>query len=355
MPDPDPRTDSADLLDLALDAVRQAMRVCDYVQSRRASFGPGGGAMTKSDRSPVTIADFASQAIVAGILREALGDIRLVGEESAGYLREPQHAEHLSAVLRALAEADVWPDASAAEVLDAIDLGVAEPDHTADAGFWTLDPIDGTKGFVRGDQYCVALAFIRRGVVELGVLGCPRLGPRSLAEPPAPAPAGCAPGTLFSAVRGSGAMMHYDPPNNPDATIETDIAHPGVAFARPVVVAESVESSHTRQDVSQSLVARAWPAGVAPPVRIDSQCKYAVVARGEADIYLRIPRANYTERIWDHAAGALLLTESGCTVTDLDNRPLDFALGRGLDNNRGIVGAPAEVHARLIEAARRLA
>lgn len=39
--------------------------------------------------------------------------------------------------------------------------------------FWVLDPVDGTLGFVRGDQYAVALALIEDGQVTLGVLGCP--------------------------------------------------------------------------------------------------------------------------------------------------------------------------------------
>ena len=39
--------------------------------------------------------------------------------------------------------------------------------------FWTLDPIDGTKGFLRRDQYAIALAYVVDGVVQLGVLGCP--------------------------------------------------------------------------------------------------------------------------------------------------------------------------------------
>lgn len=40
---------------------------------------------------------------------------------------------------------------------------------------WTLDPIDGTKGFLRGEQYAVCLALIIDSVVELGVIGCPNL------------------------------------------------------------------------------------------------------------------------------------------------------------------------------------
>lgn len=66
------------------------------------------------------------------------------------------------------------------------------------AGMWTLDPIDGTKGFLRGEQYAVCLAFIVDSVVQVGVMGCPNL-------PVGGAGAGGERGCLFVAVRGQGA------------------------------------------------------------------------------------------------------------------------------------------------------
>ena len=89
----------------------------------------------------------------------------------------------------------------------------------------------------------------------------------------------------------------------------------------------------------------------APPFRMDSQAKYAVVARGEADIYLRLPtRADYREKIWDHAAGALIVTEAGGVVTDSAGRPLEFRQGRELAANRGVVVSNGRLHAQIIEA-----
>ncbi len=75
---------------------------------------------------------------------------------------------------------------TAAALLDAIDLGADAPDSSSrptERGFWTLDPIDGTKGFIRGQQYAVCLAYIVGSEPVIGVLGCPNL-PRSLEAPP---------------------------------------------------------------------------------------------------------------------------------------------------------------------------
>lgn len=71
---------------------------------------------------------------------------------------------------------------------------------------------------------------------------------------------------------------------------------------------------------------------------MDSQCKYVLVTRGDADIYLRFPRKNeYRENLWDHAAGALLVEESGGVVTDANGKKLDFSSGRQLLSNTGII------------------
>jgi 3'(2'), 5'-bisphosphate nucleotidase len=88
------------------------------------------------------------------------------------------------------------------------------------------------------------------------------------------------------------------------------------------------------------------------PFRIDSQAKYAAVATGNADIYLRLPRpgTDYTERIWDHGAGALVVEAAGGTVTDMHGTPLDFTHGRLLKKNTGIVATNGALHDDVIAA-----
>lgn len=61
-------------------------------------------------------------------------------------------------------------------------------------GFWCIDPVDGTKGFIRGDQYAVCLAYVsQEGEPLIGVLGCPNLDDSS--------------GVLIFAVRDQGAFQ----------------------------------------------------------------------------------------------------------------------------------------------------
>ncbi|MBW2714276.1 MAG: 3'(2'),5'-bisphosphate nucleotidase, partial [Deltaproteobacteria bacterium] len=71
--------------------------------------------------------------------------------------------------------------------------------------------------------------------------------------------------------------------------------------------------------------------------------------------YLRLPSAKgYREKVWDHAAGALVIEEAGGKVTDLDGKPLDLTSGRFLGNQRGIIATNGNFHERVLDAAKEV-
>ena len=317
---------------IAVEAVIEACRLCREVQAALVS----AETLDKKDRSPVTVADFGAQALVSARLAGSFPRDPLVGEEDAAQLRDPANAETLEKVVRHVQARQ--SALSAEQVLAAIDRGT----HAGgvEGRCWTLDPIDGTKGFLRGEQYAVALALLEGGEVQLGVLGCPNLP----VDPDRPdGPTGC----VFVAVRGEGAFSRPIDGTERRAIRVTEVVKPAEA-----AFCESVESAHSSHSGSAKV---AEILGVTvPPIRIDSQCKYAAVARGEASIYLRLPtRAGYEEKIWDHAAGWAVVTEAGGRVTDIHGQALDFSLGRTLRNNKGVVATNGRVHDRVIEAIRQ--
>ncbi len=313
-----------------LEAVRAAARVCRAVQQRLVT----AETLEKRDKSPVTVADFASQAIVCQRLEVAFPGDPLVGEEGSEELRDGQQTGLRDAVVREVAgEVGGGPGADA--VLDWIDRGAADG---SSARYWTLDPIDGTKGFLRGEQYAVALGLLEDGEVKLGVLGCPNLPDGAGGQ-----------GALFAAVRGEGARAYalWDEDDAQGAEIRVS----QITDTRGARFCESVESAHSNQDEAAEI---ARQLGITQePFRIDSQCKYGSVARADASIYLRMPtRADYREKIWDHAAGMIVVEEAGGRVTDVNGDVLDFAHGRTLDRNRGIVATCGPIHDRVIEVVR---
>ena len=97
--------------------------------------------------------------------------------------------------------------------------------------------------------------------------------------------------------------------------------------------------------------------GEADPVRMDSQVKYAFLASGEGEIYLRLlspDRMDYREKIWDQAAGSIIVEEAGGTVTDLDGKVLDFSRGRTLKENRGICASNGLLHDEALAALKKV-
>jgi len=288
-------------------------------------------AIEKKDRSPVTLADFGSQAIINMALQKAFPKDPIIGEETAEAL---VNDSDLGRQVLELVKYEGYP-VTLNEIITAIDYGAHETDFKA--RFWTLDPIDGTKGFIRGDQYAVALALVENGEVVLGVLGCPNL-------PAAPDSTGNGIGCVLHAVKGNAAWIRRlsqdaDNPVFVDAIVDTTRAKFCESF-------EKAHASHeTHHKISESLKI------TADPLRMDSQVKYAAIARGDASIYLRLPRGtDYQEKIWDHAAGAIIVEEAGGRVTDFKGMPLDFSAGRKLLNNRGIVATNGHLHPKILEA-----
>lgn len=318
-------------IQFAIQAVRQASLLVSQIQ-KELVLAEGGASLTKDDLSPVTVADFASQAIVAGLLAQAFPGEPLVAEEDSAALKaNPQALDLVTGfVQRCHAQADEeavcrWIDHQRADTAQR---------------FWTLDPIDGTKGFLRGDQYAIALALVVDGKVQLGVLGCPNLTEACRVEMGGP-------GSLVAAFRGQG-------------TWTTNLQKPG-AYKRLQVsvqdipsqarILRSFESGHT--NVSQiDLFAQAL--GVqAEPVRMDSQAKYAMLAAGGGEIILRLlspARPDYKEKIWDQAAGSIILEEAGGQISDLHGKSLDFTSGRSLTHNRGILASNGSLHQEALRA-----
>lgn len=313
----------------AIEALRMAARLAERVKS-----GITMHQMAKADLSPVTVADYAIQACVAHALQSKFPGHVLVAEERADALRAPDGELMREVVTRFVAEE--IPGATQDQVCDWIDRGADEPANH----FWTLDPVDGTKGYVRGGQYATALALIEEGRVRLGALACPGLE------------ANCqlglsGEGALSVARRGEGAWVTaIQDANRAFEPLRASIC----ANAAGARIMRSYESSHTNEREIDEIARRL---GVATePVLMDSQAKYAVLAAGGAEILLRLlspKQPDYRERIWDQAAGATILEEAGGRITDLLGRPLDFGRGRLLADNTGVFASNGPLHDEILE------
>ncbi|KAG6393768.1 hypothetical protein SASPL_144339 [Salvia splendens] len=356
-------------LNVAVRVVHMACSLCEKVQKQLISTN-SDQVRSKDDHSLVTVADWSVQATVSWMLAKALGShISIVAEEDTESLSRPESSSLLARVVdvvnECLAEATRFglqgpvSALSASQVLDAISRCSSIGGRTG--RHWVLDPVDGTLGFVRGDQYAIALAMIDGGDVKIGVLGCPNYPVKDdglkkysqqnliLSNKPS-GEVGCVMYTRKDSRKAwMQPLIHRDEmlewPNSAKLIRVSSISNPALAtFCEPV---EKSNSDHS------------FAAGVAcnvglrkKPLRVYSMVKYAAIARGEAEIYMRFASSSYKEKIWDHAAGVLLVQEAGGVVTDSGGHPLDFSKGiylEGLD--RGIIACSGhQLHEKLIGA-----
>ncbi len=318
-------------LEIGLSGVRTAMRLCQSVQN---TITPE--VLDKKDNSPVTIADFGSQAVVCRVVGDAFPSDPIIAEEDSAALRLPENAAFLLGVRHHLQPLEI--NTTDEQIFQWIDRGDAV---NYSPRFWTLDPIDGTKGFLRRGQYAVSLALIVNGRIEVGILGCPNL--------PISAHAGVARDVVCYAVRGQGAFIApMDNHSVPQPLRVSQTSDPTLAQ-----FCESFEATHSAHDESVKIAQQLGLTGT--PIRMDSQAKYATVAQGRVEAYLRLPtKAGYFERIWDHAGGVILVEEAGGRVTDMCGQPLDFTKGHKLTRNRGVIVTNGHLHEEILSAVKNV-
>ncbi|KAM7192903.1 3'-phosphoadenosine 5'-phosphatase [Rhypophila sp. PSN 637] len=326
------------------------------ILTKRVFHEKAKGTVSKDDKSPVTIGDFGAQALIISALKANFPTDEIVAEEESATLRtDASLRDQIWELVKSTKLDDPAAEAllggsikDADAMLDIIDLGNSK--GGAKGRIWAIDPIDGTKGFLRGGQYAVCLGLMVDGDVKVGVLGCPNLP----VNDSAPLDAGIGEnqsdyegrGVIFSGVLGHGATSR---PLGTGALAEgRAISMKPIKDMTQASFCESVESGHSNQGESAQI---AQKLGITrPSVRMDSQAKYGSIARGAGDIYLRLPTSKtYQEKIWDHAAGDLIVREAGGQVTDTTGKRLDFSVGRTLAENKGVVAAPAEVHDQVIK------
>jgi HAL2 family 3'(2'),5'-bisphosphate nucleotidase len=289
--------------------------------------------MDKGAAGPATVADLAGQVAAIRALRSFEGPrCRIMAEESLEEVDRLGGDSLIGRVVRALGDAGLA--LSRDEVRDTLASGT-------DAGgaggeCWAIDPLDGTKGYLRGGQFAIAVGLMQDGAPAAGAVAAPRLAAHGT---------DVGMGVVFLAAAGQGA---WQAPLAAAGAARAPIRARAWSRGDAIRLGGSVERAHSASDLLEAAAAALGPV---TPVRVDSQAKYALVARGDADAYVRrSPSPGYREFAWDHVAGALVAREAGCTVTDVNGRPMDFAGGRRLAASEGVLCAAPGLHAALLAA-----
>ena len=298
--------------------------------------------LPKDDSTPVTIADFAAQALLISAIHEAFPEDKFVGEEDSTALREDaalgDRVYELISRAKSYGFDDLASPNSEEDMLRLIDLG-GSGQGGREGRFWVMDPVDGTATFLRGEQYAVSLALIEDGKQILGVLACPNLkldGDGRVQETSIDKEGL---GVMLSVIKGRGVSIRYLANG-----VELPSAQPlGGLQAPPKTenyhIVNTSTSSSTRMDIAQTVAAKLGARYPGTDIW-SSHMRYAALAVGGGDFFVRVPAKKTAKSyIWDHAGAQLIFTELGGRITDLDGKEIDFGAGRDLERNHGLVVA----------------
>uniref|UniRef100_A0A7N0VA82 Uncharacterized protein n=1 Tax=Kalanchoe fedtschenkoi TaxID=63787 RepID=A0A7N0VA82_KALFE len=316
LPFPEKKADYYKELEAAVDAVERACRLCADVRSSLISNDKR--ILEKSDQTPVTVADFGVQALISLELGKLFPSIPLVAEEDSSFLTKNKL---VSTVVNVVLDKSTLGDESLSEtdVLEAIDRGGKDAFvfGTSPATYWVLDPIDGTKGFLKGNDalYVVGLALVVQGEIVLGVMGCPNWQQ----DPSVSSTVGC--GIIMMSHFGCGTWTKRLQNNLGGNTEIADLwsqcevdGHNSVPDAR-FCISDSQTWDHIPLSSMFSTTTDHDNVGEEEirlvPTCCGSLCKYLMVASGRASIFIQRNQAEKTIKAWDHAVGVICVREAG--------------------------------------------
>lgn len=273
-------------LDIACTAVQHCAVLTQRLQHDTLS---KDGQIQKSDFSPVTIGDFAAQALLTSATHGVFKDDRFLAEESADDLRSNtsllnQVWSLVKSVAPAFEQTSLTTPSSKEEVLDLIDAG-GKNTNSKDGRLWVFDPIDGTATFLQGKQYAINCAFLVDGREEIGIIGCPNVLIESDTISENTVDNGL--GVMIFAVRGQGTWMRPMQSNGILAPARRIPRHGDDAKLESLRWSDCSTYTSTILPLHQQVAARLGTSF--PGVDLfSSLMKYAALGLGRSDLVVRI-------------------------------------------------------------------
>lgn len=334
--------------------------------------------LEKDDLSPVTVADFAIQALLCATIQKEFPGDHVVGEENASELRaDLLLLEHVYQLLRwsvgrgdggerdtglrdcvpgndtgfgpagdnSLPASCAVPD-SREHMCSLIDeCGSSSPSRSGRV--WVFDPIDGTKTYVRGELYAINVALLVDGVQTVGVIACPNLAPDT--KGPLNNNSISTTGTIVFAVKGSGAYKRplagsiHEARSERLSHHESNLELKDVRFITSATIVDSA-----LEGIHEAIAARInvqFPGSDLLPWVL----RWVGLAMGHGNTTVWVYKEKHRRaKVWDHAGAMLMFEETGGLVTDVHGKAIDLTAGRKLTGNFGFVAAPVGLHCKVL-------
>lgn len=296
-------------LSLAGDLVKKASEITEWFNKS------GFKSYEKKDKSPVTIADFASQIFIISKLKEKFPEDQIFAEEESSLVSKNE--EFL--INECFKEINFEPNEDIRAILN---YRGSQSNRQ-----WTVDPIDGTKGYQKGLSYAVGIGLMENSDPKICAICVPNYKKEGVA--------------IFIAEKGKGAQASYG---------DKELTPIKVSHQNNLSSSIMCQSLHHNKQWVMDL---AEMIGLNKIIQIDGMGKFCMVADGSADLYVRQMNATYSSS-WDYMPGDLLVREAGGMITDLNNKQLNFKKNICQWTAPGIIASNKILHDELVACIKKL-
>ena len=292
-------------LNLAAELVKTATDITEWFRVH------GFESFQKEDKSPVTLADYASQLFIVKKLKEKFPNDQIIAEESYNSHININVQKIIKMCYRSL-ELDLIEDIE--RILNY--RGPYSPRQ------WTVDPIDGTKGFQKNLSYAVGIGFMNNSELIAAAIGIPNYNEKGSA--------------LFIAEKNQGARVSYG---------GEDFIPISVTDKKDIKKAKMCHSLHYDEPWVMEF---AEIAEVRNYIQMDSMAKFCMVADGTADLYIK-PMDENRSFSWDFLPGILIVNEAGGIVSDLKGNNIKFNNEKCIITAPGLVASNGFLHEEILK------
>jgi HAL2 family 3'(2'),5'-bisphosphate nucleotidase len=291
-------------LSLAVDLVKEASKITEWFRTKNTS------SFIKKDDSPVTLADFASQIFIISNIKKYFPEDQIIAEEESSVFID-LYAENI--VKKCYNSLNITFEENLKETLNYRGSNSKRQ--------WTVDPIDGTKGFQKGLAYAIGMGFMIQAEPTVCAIGVPNYKNTRL--------------TIFSAEKNHGAKVSYGDQNFTKISVSSKneikkfrICH-SLHYNKPWVL-----------DFARSL-------GITNFIPLDSMAKLCMVADGSSEIYIK-PMNMQRSYTWDFLPGELLVKEAGGVITDIRGNPIQYVNDKCKITAPGLIASNGIRHEELL-------
>jgi 3'-phosphoadenosine 5'-phosphosulfate (PAPS) 3'-phosphatase len=295
---------------IATELIRKASEITEWFKKK------GFRSFLKSDQSPVTIADYASQIYILSKLQKLFPDDEIIAEE--------ENVSHINKNEEGLIN-QCFNDLNLEKLEDIKQLITYR--GCSSNRQWTVDPIDGTMGYKKSLVYAIGIGLMINSIPKIGAIAIPNYINNSLA--------------VFSAEENQGSQVSFRNENFKNVSVSQ------------INALKEVHLCHSLHYDEPWVLKFAKEVGIKNYTQIDSMAKFCMVAEGSADLYIK-PLEQEHSFSWDFLPGDLIVREAGGEVTDLNGEILKYNDEKCLWTAPAIIASNGHIQSKILDLYKRV-